>query len=259
MASSIWHLLPLETWRARTDRPIAPDSLSDAGFVHCSPDAPTTLAVANTLYGDRSEQFVALVLDPDRLAAPVRNEPPAPRPPEGVPDGTLFPHVYGPLERSAVTDVTYARRDGAGRFVSLDRRPDTAEALDLLPHAEGGWFRQTWATAATCRPPGYTGSRATATAIYYLLNPPERSRWHRVRSDEMWLWHHGGPLRMMLGGDGDAPAAPDELTLGPDVADGQRPQLLVPGGTWQSARPVTGETLVSCIVSPGFDVADFEL
>jgi len=52
-----------------------------------------------------------------------------------------------------------------------------------------GWFRQTWVAPATLAPPGYGGERASATAILFLLAPGERSRWHQVRSDEVWLWH----------------------------------------------------------------------
>jgi len=140
-------------------------------------------------------------------------------------------------------------------------KPHLARLLDLEPHPEGGWFRETWASEARFTPAGYQGERPAATAIYFLLAPGEESRWHAVRSDELWLWHAGGPLTLRLGGDGDRPAEPaQEYALGPDVADGQRPQVLVPGGVWQSARPRgTEPTLVSCIVAPGFDYADFRL
>jgi predicted cupin superfamily sugar epimerase len=93
-----------------------------------------------------------------------------------------------------------------------------------------------------------------------LLDGGERSQWHVVRSDEVWLWHAGGPLTLRLGGSADAPVESRSLTLGMDVAAGQRPQLLVPGGVWQSAEPASGEAvLVSCVVSPGFDFEDFRL
>lgn len=137
-------------------------------------------------------------------------------------------------------------------------RPPLARALDLHPHPEGGWYRETWRTGVDVEPPGYQGPRATATGIYYLLGPGEESRWHRVASDELWLWHRGGPLELHLGGDGDRPATARWATLGPDVERGQLPQLIVPAGHWQSARPSEPrEVLVSCVVSPGFDFADF--
>ncbi|MEU7907374.1 cupin domain-containing protein [Actinoplanes sp. NPDC049118] len=136
-----------------------------------------------------------------------------------------------------------------------------AELLDLAPHPEGGWYRQSWASDITFDPPGYPGERSSATAIYFLLAAGETSRWHRVRSAELWLWHAGAPLTLSLAGGDDSPAADAEtIVLGPDVAAGQRPQALVPPNMWQSAVPTSDDdVLVSCIVSPGFDFADFTM
>ncbi|HZD38267.1 MAG TPA: cupin domain-containing protein [Actinomycetes bacterium] len=140
-------------------------------------------------------------------------------------------------------------------------RPPIAEALDLEPHPEGGWYRETWRSPVEVTPPGYGGKRSAATAIYYLLGPGDESRWHTVRSDELWLWHRGGPLELLLGGKGERPgSSPRRVLLGSDPAAGQAPQALVPAGTWQSARPaVPEEVLVTCVVAPGFDFADFHL
>jgi len=140
-------------------------------------------------------------------------------------------------------------------------RSTLAEQLNLAPHPEGGWFRETWRSGLAVEPAGYPGPRSVATAIYFLLHPGEESRWHVVRSDELWLWHSGGPLTLRLGGRGPDPAADAvERTLGPDVVAGQHPQLLVPGGVWQAAAPAAGElVLVSCVVAPGFDMADLEM
>jgi uncharacterized protein len=141
-----------------------------------------------------------------------------------------------------------------------DARPRTAELLDLAPHPEGGWYRETWRAGPESVPPGYPGPRAAATVIYFLLLPGEESRWHRVSSDEVWLWHSGGPLTMLDGGDGGTPAGNGCVTLGPGLAAGQVPQHVVPGGRWQAARPAGGrEVLVSCVVAPGFDFTDFTL
>ncbi|GAA1037492.1 cupin domain-containing protein [Virgisporangium ochraceum] len=133
-------------------------------------------------------------------------------------------------------------------------------ALGLQPHPEGGWFRETYRSPHSFTPGGYPDARSAATGIYFLLHPGERSRWHVVRSDELWLWHSGGPLELVLGGAGPDPGTPEPTLLGGDVVAGQRPQVLVPGGVWQSAEPVGGEpVLVSCVVAPGFDYADFTL
>jgi predicted cupin superfamily sugar epimerase len=137
-------------------------------------------------------------------------------------------------------------------------RPPLAEQLDLKPHPEGGWYRETYRCAQTINPEGYAGERATATAIYFLLNPGEESAWHAVKSDELWFFHAGGPLTLQLGGDGPKPGEATEITLG--VGPGREPQVLIPAGVWQAAAPASDEpVLVSCVVSPGFDFADFRL
>lgn len=145
----------------------------------------------------------------------------------------------------------------------MSGRPELADLLDLAPHPEGGWFRETWRAGLVLPSdalPDHPGPRSAGTAIYYLLGPGESSAWHVVRSAELWFWHRGGPLTLSLGGDGEHPVRPQELTLGPDLTVGQQPQLLVPAGVWQAARPATGaEVLVSCVVVPGFDFADFRL
>lgn len=254
----IWHLMPLSQWRSAGRDSYVARPAGTGGFVHASPDTQVALAVANDLFAQCPEPLVALGVDEARLSAEVRYEPADPVPPPGPAAHTLFPHVYGPVEASAVTEVRYARPDPSGRYVSLDVRPATAGALDLVPHPEGGWYRQTWAAGPAFEPAGYPGRRPAATAIYYLLPPGAQSCWHTVRSDELWLWHAGGPLTLMLGGIGARPGEPSAVTLGPDIAAGQHPQYLVPGGCWQAAHPAgTAETLVTCVVAPGFDAADF--
>ncbi|MFY9889029.1 MAG: cupin domain-containing protein [Streptosporangiaceae bacterium] len=142
----------------------------------------------------------------------------------------------------------------------MTARPPLAEQLDLQPHPEGGWFRETWRSPVCFQPAGYPSARSAATAIYFLLQPGEESRWHVVRSAELWFWHSGGPLSLRLGGDGSEPAAGTAIVLGADLQAGHQPQAVVPGGTWQSAAPAGQDpVLVSCVVAPGFDFADFRL
>ncbi|WP_182380072.1 cupin domain-containing protein [Nocardioides sp. WS12] len=133
-------------------------------------------------------------------------------------------------------------------------RPELATKFDLEPHPEGGWYRQTWVSPETVTlPDGRV--RATATLIYFLLPAGESSAWHRVASDETWL-AHTGVVTVELGGDGAVPdaAVGMRLVVGADV-----PQGLVPAGVWQRTLPSDADALVSCLVSPGFDFADFEL
>jgi uncharacterized protein len=131
-------------------------------------------------------------------------------------------------------------------------RPPTAEALDLEPHPEGGWYRQTWRSPVDVTlPDGRV--RPTATLIYFLLPAGESSAWHKVASDELWMAHTGA-VALELGGDGATPYPESSA-----VVDAEHPQALVPAGVWQRTVPADADALVSCLVSPGFDFADFEL
>jgi len=139
--------------------------------------------------------------------------------------------------------------------------PQWVRRLDLDPHPEGGWFRETWRSelilAETALPPQYDGPRAAGTAILFALLPGQESAWHTVRGAELWLHHRGSPVALQFGADPDSAIT---HLLGSDIEAGQHPQLLVPPGHWQRARPQGDEpSLVSCVVVPGFDFADFEL
>jgi hypothetical protein len=134
--------------------------------------------------------------------------------------------------------------------------------LGLAPHPEGGWYRQTWRSGILVQPAGYSSPRAAGTAIQFLLASGETSHWHRVRSDELWLWQGLGPLRLRYGGSATSPddGATEQVLVGPDPNAGQVLQALVPAGTWQTAAPLTAEgSLVACVVAPGFEFADFQL
>ncbi len=129
-----------------------------------------------------------------------------------------------------------------------------AELYGLTEHPEGGYFRETYRAAGVI--PG-TG-RNFSTAVYYLLASGQRSRLHRLKSDELWHFYLGGPLAVaQLFPDGRTETA----LLGPDAAAGQRLQHAVPAGCWFGAYPAEGTvySLVGCTVAPGFDFADFEL
>ncbi len=218
-------LTTLDAWRAEPDQPFRSETAA------YSP-AEDAVALANDAFGD--EQVIALDLGKTPMPLP------------------------GAINRSTVREIRYARRDPGGRVTGLHARPAVAESLDLLPHPEGGWFRETWRAPVNLRAHG--GERSSATGIYFLLGPGEESMWHSVRSDEVWLWHRGGPLTLTLGGDGEHPGTPETITLGPAVDNGERPQVVIPAGVWQAARPARDEeVLVSCVVSPGFDFADFRV
>jgi uncharacterized protein len=136
-------------------------------------------------------------------------------------------------------------------------RSPLVETLDLEAHPEGGWFRQTWRAPEDLETSDGR-VRSTATLIYFLLHAGESSAWHRVDSDELWLAHLG-VVTIELGGVGAHPEPGARRVVGVDVGSGEAPQVLVPAKTWQRTIPNDGDALVSCVVSPGFDFADFEL
>ncbi len=134
------------------------------------------------------------------------------------------------------------------------------ETLELSKHPEGGYFRETYRSKASYRfrkSPVFSGNRAYATSIYYLLKGSERSKLHRIKSDELWFYHFGSPLTVYLFHDIGLMSS---FTLDPGTG-----ALLgiVPANTWFGARLDSSEpdayTLSSCVVSPGFDFNDFTL
>jgi predicted cupin superfamily sugar epimerase len=120
---------------------------------------------------------------------------------------------------------------------------EVIERLGLAPHPERGWYRETW------RGPEGAAGRPTGTAIWFLLEGSAPSRWHRVDADEIWVWHGNAPLELMRSPDG---GEPERVVLGMDLGRGERPQAIVPAGSWQSARTLGDWTLAGCIVVPGF-------
>ncbi|HEX2902964.1 MAG TPA: cupin domain-containing protein, partial [Jatrophihabitans sp.] len=127
---------------------------------------------------------------------------------------------------------------------SADLLADPA-ALGMTRHPEGGWYRETYRSPQPVQTP--RGPRASATSVSFLLLPSEVSAWHRVASDELWLWQGGGPLRLTVGGAGDKPERPQSIELGPGG------QYLVPAGVWQTAAPAERRAvIVGCLVTPGF-------
>jgi predicted cupin superfamily sugar epimerase len=119
--------------------------------------------------------------------------------------------------------------------------------LKLKPHPEGGWFRETFRDA---------GKRAHSTAIYFLLEGGQASRWHRVDAAEVWHFYAGAPLELLIAKDR---AKPKSHRLGSDLTQGETPQIVVPANAWQAARSLGAYTLVGCTVAPGFMFEKFKL
>ena len=128
---------------------------------------------------------------------------------------------------------------------------DIIARLELKPHPEGGHYRETFRDSRSD-----ADGRSRSTAIYFLLARGDRSHWHRVDAVEIWHYYAGSPLVLQIAHDG---CAPHLVTLGPDLAAGQRPQAIVPADAWQSAETTGDWTLVGCTVAPGFEFAGFEM
>ena len=130
------------------------------------------------------------------------------------------------------------------------------DKLKLIPHPEGGLYNETYRSDYTIVNDRQE-NRHVCTAIYYLLKDKGKSLFHRIRSDELWLFHLGQALEIIL-------IQNKQLTtviLGNDIEKGELPQVRIPANTWFAARVKNQEgfSLVSCTVSPGFDFADFSL
>jgi len=132
-----------------------------------------------------------------------------------------------------------------------------AASLGLRPHPEGGYYLETYRSAVKLVTP--RGERAASTAIVFLVTAESASRLHRLTSDELWISQDGLPLELVT-------IAPDGV-LQTRVLGDRLLQALVPAGSWQGARIAGGPhlpadrawALVSCVVTPGFDFADFEM
>lgn len=139
---------------------------------------------------------------------------------------------------------------------------DIIELFGMRPLAEeGGWYVETYRAGEVITRAGldrrYGGDRAHSTAILYLLTGDTVSKMHRVKSDEIFHYHLGDPVRMLqLFPDGSG----TEVVIGPDILSGQQVQAVVPHGVWQGSRLVDGGRwcLMSCTVSPGFAFSDYD-
>jgi uncharacterized protein len=119
--------------------------------------------------------------------------------------------------------------------------------LDLAPHPEGGFYRETFADP-------------TSTAIYFLLTAERPSEWHRVHGcAEAWHFYAGSALELDIGGQDDEPTTWTTFRLGIDLASGERPQAVVSSGAWQRARSTGEWSLVGCTVAPPFRFDAFEM
>ena len=177
---------------------------------------------------------------------------------------------------------------GGGWFLAGLTAQEVSESLLLEPHREGGFFRETY--RSTVQVSTAYGQRPLTTSIFYLATDDDPSRFHRLRSDELWFYHAGAPLELVLLNPSTPQSEPKssargKLPYSSRIISPDLPQALVPACCWAAARVLTGEeadwgegraperrwtpdrrsthgyrwTLVSCVVFPGFEYDDFEL
>ncbi len=124
------------------------------------------------------------------------------------------------------------------------------DRLNLIPHPEGGFYREVYRSQQIVSSPVTTGSRQALTHIYFLLPGGQVSRFHRVRHDEVWNYYEGAPLRLLRWQG----TSVKEQCIGPGESDYC---ATIVGGDFQAAESCGSYTLVGCSVAPGFDFADF--
>lgn len=140
----------------------------------------------------------------------------------------------------------------------MDKVSEYIQALNLQPHVEGGYYKETYRSAIENDYAGFSGTRSVSTGIYFLLRKGEFSAFHRIKSDEMWHFYDGDPLSIyIIANSGQLKV----VKLGVDLKNGQQPQAVVPAGCWFASRvEAPGQfALVGCTVAPGFDFCDFEM
>lgn len=150
---------------------------------------------------------------------------------------------------------------------TFDLQARLVRELGLMPHPEGGFYRETWRdTLRVTRPDGV--ERSASTGIYYMLSGNAYSAWHRIRADEAWHFYAGTPIHVhVLGDDG---VMTTHRLGNPLLHSGTSFQAIVPAGRWFAAeRAREGEdegedegegfALVGCTVAPGFEFSEFEL
>jgi predicted cupin superfamily sugar epimerase/mannose-6-phosphate isomerase-like protein (cupin superfamily) len=135
--------------------------------------------------------------------------------------------------------------------------------MEKIP-VEGCWFKLTYTStdriAAGALPERYGSSRVAGGAIYALVTREDFSAMHRLKTDEIWHFHGGSPMELLLlHPDGKA----EVVILGADILAGQHAQYTAPAGVWMGARPVQAGPeaygFFGTTMAPGFDYADFEI
>lgn len=139
---------------------------------------------------------------------------------------------------------------------------EIVQQLDLQPHPEGGYFKETYRSSGSISSNDlgdqYEGQRNYSTCIYFLLTAENFSAFHRIKQDEIWHFYDGSPIQLhMIDPEGNY----SKQLIGRDLRNGELPQFVVPGGYWFASEVSEGGSFsfTGCTVAPGFSFEDFDL
>lgn len=139
--------------------------------------------------------------------------------------------------------------------MSKKRIEELVAQLDLRPHPEGGFYKEIYRSDLGVNTA--SGERSIMTSIYFLLTSDNISKFHQIKSDEMWFYHEGSPLTVHMI---DESGRYEKIKVGP-AGEENRPQQMVPAGVifGSTVDEFDSYSLVSCVVAPGFNFEDFRL
>ncbi len=144
----------------------------------------------------------------------------------------------------------------------MNKIENVIKALDLMPHPEGGYFKETYRSTGEIKQENlssdFNGNRNYSTCIYFLLTSDTFSAFHRIKQDEIWHFYDGSPINLhTISSEGKYSL----IVIGKEIEKGQIPQYVVPAGVWFAAKVLNKNdySLLGCTVSPGFNFNDFEL
>lgn len=165
------------------------------------------------------------------------------------------------LLKSKGSKLRFLRKDSRIKMKNIPSASHWIDLLHLTPHPEGGFYKETYRAKeqipASGLPDRFSAPRSFSTAIYFLLRSQDRSRFHRIKSDEIWHFHSGTVLEIFVLIDGKLSV----MRLGDDILRGESLQVVVPANCWFGAKVAQpgSYTLAGCTVAPGFDFNDFEM
>lgn len=133
------------------------------------------------------------------------------------------------------------------------------DKLELKKHPEGGYYKEIYRSAEMfyVDAPQIRNKRNYSTSIYFLLDGKQVSKFHRLKSDELWHFYDGDSVSIyVIDNKGNL----TQLKLGRNIENNEMFQAVIKNGNWFAAEVINKKSfaLIGCTVSPGFDFSDFE-